>query len=129
MSISENVSEQLSNSLINGFVDCNLSSLEKYNPKLLVNDYKKGMKVLSTIENELRSCEEFYFSVAFITNSGIASLLSVLSELEEKGIKGRIITSQYQNFTEPVALRRLLQFKNIELRIVTEGNFHAAEHV
>jgi superfamily II DNA or RNA helicase/HKD family nuclease len=129
LSISESVSEQLSNSLINGFVDCNLSSLEKYNPKLLVNDYKKGMKVLSTIENELRSCEEFYFSVAFITNSGIASLLSVLSELEEKGIRGRIITSQYQNFTEPVALRRLLKFKNIELRIVTEGNFHAKGYI
>jgi len=124
-----NLKEKLSEGLQSGFIDCNLSSLEKYNPKLLINDHKKGMKVLTSIENELRSCKEFYFSVAFITNSGITSLLSVLTELEEKNIKGKIITSQYQNFTEPKALKRLLKFKNIELRIVTEGNFHAKGYI
>jgi Spx/MgsR family transcriptional regulator len=113
-----------------GFIDCNLTSLERYHPKLLVNDYKRGMKVLTNIINELRQCEEFYFSVAFITNSGVASLISVLEELEEKGnIKGKIITSQYQNFTEPIALKRLLSFKNIELKIVTEENFHAKGYI
>lgn len=113
-----------------GFIDCNLSSLEQYHPKLVVNDYKRGIKVLSSIVSELRQCEEFYFSVAFITNSGVASIISALEELQEKGdVKGRIIASQYQNFTQPEALRRLMQFSNIDLRVVTEGNFHAKGYI
>ncbi|MEA4987296.1 MAG: DEAD/DEAH box helicase [Anaerovorax sp.] len=124
-----NVTEKLSQSLTNGFIDCNLSSLERYNPKLLVNDHKRGMKVLTSVEAELRHCEEFYFSVAFITNSGVASLISIFTELENKGIKGKILTSQYQNFTEPRALKRLLKLSNVQLRIVTEGNFHAKGYI
>ena len=65
------ISEELAVSLKSGFIDCNLTSLQQYNPRLLVNDFKRGMKVLTSIENELSKCEEFYFSVAFITNSGV----------------------------------------------------------
>ncbi|MFA9378281.1 MAG: DUF3427 domain-containing protein [Lachnotalea sp.] len=121
--------EELSTSLNSGFINSNLASVQQYNPRLLINDFKRGMKVLSNIENELSKCEEFYFSVAFITNSGITSLINILSELDKKNIKGKIITSQYQNFTEPIALKRLLQFRNIELRIVTEGNLHAKGYI
>ena len=124
-----NISDELSTSLKSGFIDCNLTSLQQYNPRLLINDYKRGMKVLTSIESELNNCEEFYFSVAFITNSGVTSLINTLEGLNKKNIKGKIITSQYQNFTEPIALKRLLKFKNIELRIVTEGNFHAKGYI
>lgn len=126
MSISKNLTEGLQT----GFINYNLSSLERYHPKLLVNDHKRGMKVLTNLVQELRQCEEFFFSVAFITNSGVASLINVLDELDKKGVvKGRILTSQYQNFTEPVALKRLLQFKNIELKINTEDNFHGKGYI
>ena len=124
-----NLSEHLTTSLHNGFIDCNLTSLQQYNPRLLVNDHKRGMKVLTSIEKELMKCDEFYFSVAFITNSGVTALLDTLERLQKKNIKGYIVTSQYQNFTEPVALKRLLGFKNIELKIVTEGNFHAKGYI
>jgi HKD family nuclease len=40
-----------------------------------------------------------------------------LEVLRERGIKGKILVSQYQDFTEPEALKTLLQFENIELRI------------
>ncbi|MEG0918813.1 MAG: DEAD/DEAH box helicase [Anaerovoracaceae bacterium] len=123
------IADKLSLGLQSGFVDCNLTSLERYNPKLIINNHKKGVKVLTSIENELQKCEEFYFSVAFITQGGVASLLSILTELEEKGLKGKIVTSQYQDFTDPKALRRLLEFDNIELRIVTDGNFHAKGYI
>jgi superfamily II DNA or RNA helicase len=124
----------LSNDLVaglqTGFIDCNWTSLEQYHPKLLLNDHKRGMKVLTSIIQELRQCEEFYFSVAFITNSGVASLISVLEELELGGkIQGKIVTSQYQNFTEPTALKRLLQFKNIELKIITDENYHGKGYI
>ena len=123
------ISTNLAASLKNGFIDCNMKSIEKYNPKLLVNDYKRGMKVLTSIESELRNCDEFYFSVAFITGSGVVSLINTLKELEERGVRGKIITSQYQNFTQPGALRRLLKFKNIQLKIVTDEDFHAKGYI
>lgn len=124
-----NIKEQLAAGLSSGFVDCNLKPLAKYNPRLVVNNHLKGIKVLSAIESELKDCKEFYFSVAFITEGGLQSLLHSLDRLEKSGIKGKIITSQYQDFTQPKALRRLLTYKNIELKIVTEGNFHAKGYI
>ena len=46
----------------------------------------------------------------------------IAKELAKKNIKGKILVSQYLNFTQPEALRRIMQFKNIELRIVFEKN-------
>ena len=124
------LSKELAAGLQTGFIDCNLTSLEQYHPKLLLNDHKRGMKVLTNIIQELRQCEEFCFFVAFITNSGVASLISVLEELEIGGkIKGKILTSQYQNFTEPTALQRLLKFKNVELKIITDENYHGKGYI
>ncbi len=120
-----NSAEKLLAGLHTGFIDEKMPSSDAYQPHLLVNDHKRGKKVLTSILQELNQCDEFYFSVAFVTNSGVASLINVLKVLEEKGVKGKILASQYQNFTEPRALKRLLGLKNIELRIVTEGNFHA----
>jgi HKD family nuclease len=94
-------------------------------PQLLINDSKKEIKVLSSLLTELNSCDEFWFSVAFVTTSGVAALRNTLDELNNKNIKGKVLVSQYQNFTQPEALRQLLQLKNIQLKIVTEGSFHA----
>lgn len=121
--------QNMSDSLHTGFIDGGISSLEEYQPRLLINDSKRGRKVLTCLIEELRKCEEFFFSVAFITNSGVATLINTLQELEAKGIKGKIVASQYQNFTEPEALRRLSLFRNIKLKIVTEGNFHAKGYI
>ena len=120
---------RLNDSLITGFIDKNKNSSEEYQPRLLVNDNLNEKKVLSQIIHELKTCEEFYFSVAFITNSGIAVLFNTLKELEERGIKGKILTSQYLNFTEPRALERLLRFSNLEVCIVTEENLHAKGYI
>ena len=88
------------------------------------------MKVLTSIESELRNCDEFYFSVAFITGSGVVSLINTLKELEEKGVRGKIITSQYSEFY-PAGRPSddLLKFKNIQLKIVTDEDFHAKGYI
>jgi superfamily II DNA or RNA helicase len=112
-------------SLQTGFIDQSIQSNKEYRPQLLVNDNKSGKKVLTTLDRELKFCDEFWFSVAFITTSGIAAIISKLVELERKGIRGKILTSQYLNFTQPEALRRIKNFKNIELRISTEGSLHS----
>ena len=116
---------KLEQSLHSGFINQNLPSYIEYLPQLLVNDKREGKKVLSTIIQELNSCEEFWFSVAFVTTSGVATLIETLIALEKKGIKGKILVSQYLNFTQPEALKRLLQFKNLEIKIAIDNSFHS----
>ena len=119
------IQQIITQSIQTGFINQMIQSDKSYRPELLTNDHKQGKKVLSTILQELETCEEFWFSVAFVTTSGIATLMNTLIELEKKNIKGKILSSQYLNFTQPEALKRLKQFKNIELRIATEGAFHS----
>lgn len=116
-------------SLNTGFVDKSVDSEVLYRPKLLVNKKRPKEKVLSSILQELRYCKEFYISVAFVTTSGIAVLLNAFIELEKKGIKGKILVSQYLNFTQPEALKKLLLFKNIELKISTKDNSHSKGYI
>lgn len=92
---------------------------------LIVNKPEIEKKVLSTIKGKLKACIGYNISVAFITTSGVACIIEQLKNLEEKGVRGKILTSTYLNFTQPEALRRLLQFSNIELRIETEKAFHS----
>lgn len=111
--------------LINGAVGSNLA----LRPKLLINDYSKGTKVLTDITSELTKCNEFMFCVAFITSSGITPLLETLKYLEKNNIKGRIITTNYLNFSEPKALKKLLQFSNLTLKMYCKDNFHTKGYI
>lgn len=112
-----------------GFINRNLDGNLALTPKLIINDYLKGTKVLSEIIRELKKCEEFYISVAFITSSGLVPLLETLKSLNDKGIKGKIITTDYLNFSEPKALKKLLSFSNIEVRVYDKENFHTKGYI
>lgn len=92
---------------------------------LIVNKPQVQKKVLSTLKNRLRECHGYNISVAFITTSGVACIIEQLKNLAEQGVCGKILTSTYLNFTQPEALRRLLQFENLDLRIVTDKAFHS----
>lgn len=116
--------EELVRALEHGFLDSSVRALERYSPKLVINDKSRNECVLPVISSELRTCDEFFFSVAFITDGGLSVLSNELRDLQERGVKGRIIASQYQNFTQPTALKRLASFENIELRVATEGQMH-----
>lgn len=120
-----NIHQELTASLGTGFINHLIQSDKVYRPELLTNDHKQGKKVLTTILHELRTCDEFWFSVAFITTSGVATLMNTLIELEKKNVHGKILASQYLNFTQPEALIRIKQFKNIQLKIATKGEFHS----
>ncbi|WP_396194642.1 DUF3427 domain-containing protein [Flavobacterium sp.] len=122
------IKEHLLQSFNTGFIDRRIHSNNEYLPQLLTNDKLQGKKVLTSILKELRELkkdDEFWFSVAFVTTSGVSTLINTLIDLENRSIKGKILVSQYLNFTQPEALKRLLQFKNIELKIVTDGDFHS----
>jgi len=113
------------NSIKSGFIDKKFSPSTAFHPKLLINDQSSEQRVLTTIERALNQCQEFWFSVAFITTSGVASIISTLKTLEDKGVYGKILASEYQNFTQPEALRRLMQLSNVELKISVNRNFHS----
>jgi|Laugresbdmm110sn_1035088.scaffolds.fasta_scaffold01615_3 superfamily II DNA or RNA helicase/HKD family nuclease len=121
--------DNILSSLQTGFIDRDFPSEYLYRPQLLINEPEKNKRVLSTLLSELNDLSDpandgFYFSVAFVTTSGLQSIKQALVELEEKGVNGKILASQYLNFTQPEALRQILEFKNIELRIATSGDFH-----
>ena len=66
--------------------------------------------------------------VAFITVGGLTPLLETFKNLEEKGIHGQILTTDYLMFSDPRALEKLEQFSNIELKMYccqeNEEGFH-----
>ena len=124
---------QLKQGLTTAFINQNTSSNLAYKPQFVSNNYREGRKVISSIEDELLSCEEFAISVAFITMGGITPLLQTLRELEQRGISGKILTTDYLMFSDPKALRILANFKNIQLKMfITENSkegFHTKGYI
>ena len=107
------ISSGLETAFINSAINSNLA----YRPEFVSNDYTQGKKVSVAIERELRHCDAFYISVAFITEGGLAPLKQVLAELRDKGIPGKILTTSYLTFTEPKALKTLADLSNVEVRV------------
>lgn len=112
--------ESIEKGLIHGFLDSSIDAESDYIPRFLTNCPERGEKIITSLKQEMIRCDSFMFSVAFVTDDGINALLSEFKYLIDHDIRGKILVSQYQNFTQPKALRKLLSFPNIELRIVTE---------
>lgn len=125
--------QNIQSGLSTAFIDKNISSNVLYRPQFISNDYKNGRKVLSTIEDELLHCDSFLISVAFITMGGITPLLQTLRTLEDKGIKGKILTTDYLAFSDPKALDKLATFSNIELKMYlvpdSKNGFHTKGYI
>lgn len=108
---------ELQNGLNTAFINSAFNSNLAYRPQFIYNDNKNGQKVFSAIEDELLRCDSFAISVAFITRGGITPLLQTLQELERRGVPGRILTTDYLSFSDPVALDTIASLSNIELRM------------
>lgn len=131
------MTEEKLNDLRNGFetayIDRTYASNLAFKPQFISNNHRVGRKVLSTIEDELLSCDYFQISVAFITESGITPLLQTLKALEQKNITGEILTTNYLSFSEPKALKKLNNLSNITLKMydveaASEG-FHTKGYI
>ena len=129
----QKIKEEMKSGFATAFLNSCENSSVAYRPQFISNNRIEGKKVLVSIEDELKCCKEFFISVAFITMSGITPLLQIFKELEQRGIKGRILTTNYLNFSEPRALRKLAQLDNIKLRLfrVDNGNegFHTKGYI
>ena len=105
------------------FWDREAVSQADFCPSFVYNDQDTGSRVLVSVEDELAHCDRFMISVAFVTLSGITPLLQTFKELENRGISGKILTTDYLNFSEPEALDKLNSLNNIELRLFrTDGD-------
>ena len=115
------------------YIDGSVVSNSVYRPQFVSNNHKVGKKVLSSVEDELLVCDGFQISVAFITMSGITPLLQTLKELEKRGIKGEILTTNYLNFSEPKALKKLNELSNITLKMydveAADEGFHTKGYI
>ena len=125
----DDIREGLTTAYIDGTAAANLA----YKPSFISNNPKEGKKVLSAVEDELLRCDKFQISVAFITMGGITPLLQTLKELENKGIPGEILTTNYLNFSEPRALKKLSELRNITLKMYdveqAEVGFHTKGYI
>lgn len=119
------IQNNLINALHHGFIEKQDNIEETVKTKFLTNDKNKNITVLESIKSELYRCTTFTFSVAFITQSGLNELKTLLLDLNEKGIKGRIITSNYLEFNSPDIYRSLFKLKNVEVRITEKEGYHS----
>lgn len=119
--------QKIENSLYKGFIDQNKQVSAQFKPKLLTNKHHET--VLSSLLQELKTCKTFSFSVAFITEGGLATLKTMLYDLKQKGINGRILTSTFLNFNQPKMFKELLKLDNVEVRLTSEKGFHSKGYI
>ena len=119
----------LETSLYKGFIDHRHNNNGNFKPQLLVNHAKGNETVLTPLLDELENCNSFIFSVAFITESGLATLKSHFHDLKQKGIKGRILTSTFLNFNQPKVFKELMKIQNVEVRLTDLQGFHSKGYI
>lgn len=124
---------QLQEGLTTAYIDGTAAANLAYKPAFVSNNPEEGKKVISVIEDELMKCDQFQISVAFITMGGITPLLQTLKELEKRQIPGQILTTNYLNFSEPRALKKLQELTNITLKMYdvdrVDQGFHTKGYI
>lgn len=118
----------LKQALHTSFIDQNEYKSNLHKPALLINN-QQDQNVLNELLDELDCCESFLFSVAFITESGLATLKSHLLDLKHRGVRGRIVTSTYLSFNKPQVFRELLKIDNVDVRLTDLDGFHAKGYI
>lgn len=112
-----------------GFVNRHYKPAGQKKPEMVLN-VDQGATVLRTLREELKRCDEFLFSVAFITPEAIAILKQDLLDFEGRG---QIVTSNYLNFNHPSVFRDLQHLrelgKDIEVHIHNAQAFHPKGYI
>lgn len=114
----------LEQSLRKAFIDKEIEG-SHYDPKLIINQPQNKEFLLNVLQEEIDTCRDFFFSVAFVTQSGLNTIKSYLSDLAKRGVKGRLLTSTYLEFNNPDVFHSLLTIPNLEVRISKRDGFHS----
>lgn len=118
------MTDQLEQSLKRAFIDQSIQG-SHYDPKIIMNNPAEQQYMLNALQEELETCESFFFSVAFLTQDGLAALKTQLADLNRKGIKGRMLTSIYLAFNQPDVFEDLLKIPNLKVKISSKKGFHS----
>lgn len=119
--------KSLERSLLTSFIDANVSDSDPHlRADLLCNSVGVNgeyIKVLPELLQELKDCDSFDISVAFITQGGLSLLKQTLKDdvygkRSKDKVKGRLLTTDYNLFTDPRALREIEKnFPELEIKL------------
>lgn len=70
------------------------------------------VKFIDKLKKNLDTCQSFCFSVSFIKRPGLRLLVPNIEAAINRGAKGKLITSTYQNFTDVDSLQFFLRLQN-----------------
>ena len=118
------ISNRIENSFKTGFIDKDFQSSHAYQSKLIMNDIETTPMLSNVILEQLSTCNDFTFQIAFVSGGGLALLKSKLRDLKNKGIRGRLLTSTYLQFNRPKVFRELLKIENLEVKVSSKQGFH-----
>lgn len=122
-------SSPLERDIRHGFLSQRHEAAGQYKPEVVLNS-ARGATVLRTLRQELARCDQFVFSVAFVTPGAIAILKQDLLEFEGSGL---IVTANYLNFNRPSVFHDLYHLqelgKNIDVRIHNSPAFHPKGYI
>lgn len=99
---------------------------------LFLTNYS-DLSFLDRIKDCFKKCNSFTLSVSFIKKAGLVLFQREIEEALERGAKGRIITSTYQNFTDISSLKDFLAWQNkydnfechLDMNCFGENGFHS----
>jgi len=102
-----------------GYMDEAVKSPKTRHPQIIMNKKDSNESMLRTIRQELKTCDEFIFSVAFVSAGAIALVKQELVDLHKPGT---FVTSDYLGFNRPDAFAELLALE----RLGIEPRFHSS---
>lgn len=111
-------------SILHSFVDHQIQAENHLKAEVFTNQSYSD-QFLSGIIDRLQTVKSFDIAVAFVTKSGLSLLKATLSDLALKGIRGRLLTSDYLTFNHPDTFKELLKISNLDVKISTKQGFHA----
>lgn len=111
-------------SILHSFVDHQLQADDNLKAEVFTNQSYDD-QLLSGIIDRLKNVISFDIAVAFVTKPGLSLLKTILSDLAIKGIRGRLLTSDYLTFNHPDTFKELLKISNLDVKISTKKGFHA----
>ncbi len=98
----------------------------------LIHNEKHSIKnFFKTLKYEMLTANRVDFMVSFIRESGLHLLTRPLLQLQEKNVPVRIITSTYMGITQAKALKKLLQYSNVEVKVLDnqKESFHTKAYM
>ncbi len=76
---------------------------------LFLTNYSE-IRFIDALKEALNNCSSFLFSVSFIKEAGLILIKDEIENALIRGVKGKIITSTYQNFTDIPSLELFLSW-------------------